>query len=89
MSRLGELRLEAEWRRCATDERYFLEKYWYIAHPAEGRILFRLRDAQSEALRRWAGNRYSLTLKARQIGWTTLVAAQIEVWFQTFAVVDA
>ena len=83
MSRLGELRLEAEWRRCATDERYFLEKYWYIAHPAEGRILFRLRDAQSEALRRWAGNRYSLTLKARQIGWTTLVAAH-QFWLAFF-----
>ena len=75
MSRLGELRQEAEWRRCQRSEKYFLEKYWHIAHPAQGRILFHLREAQSTALDRWTSDRYSLTLKARQVGWTTLVAA--------------
>jgi len=83
MSRLSELRQEAEWRRCAEDEPYFLRKYWHIAHPAHGRILFDLRDAQSEALRNWDNNRYSLTLKARQIGWTTLVAAH-QFWLAFF-----
>jgi hypothetical protein len=83
MSRLGELRQEAEWRKCARDESYFLRKYWFIAHPARGRILFDLRGAQSEALNRWANNRYSLTLKARQIGWTTLVAAH-QFWLAFF-----
>ena len=75
MSRLAELRQEAEWRKCQRDEKYFLEHYWHIAHPAHGRMLFELRDAQSQALDRWDNNRYSLTLKARQIGWSTLVAA--------------
>jgi len=83
MSRLGELRQEAEWRRCVRDEKYFLEHYWHIAHPADGRILFRLRDAQSTALSHWAVNRYSLTLKARQIGWSTLVAAH-QFWLAFF-----
>jgi len=83
MSRLGELRQEAEWRRCVRDESYFLHRYWNIAHPAYGRILFNLRDAQSFALDHWAGNRYSLTLKARQIGWTTLVAAH-QFWLAFF-----
>jgi hypothetical protein len=83
MSRLSELRQEAEWRRCVEDEPYFLRKYWHIAHPAHGRILFDLRDAQSEALRNWDNNRYSLTLKARQIGWTTLVAAH-QFWLAFF-----
>ena len=83
MSRLGELRQEAEWRRCRRDETYFLENYWHIAHPAHGRILFGLRGAQSEALRRWSEHRYSLTLKARQIGWTTLVAAH-QFWLAFF-----
>jgi len=83
MSRLSELRQEAEWRRCVEDESYFLRKYWHIAHPAHGRILFDLRDAQSEALRTWDNNRYSLTLKARQIGWTTLVAAH-QFWLAFF-----
>ena len=83
MSRLGELRQEAEWRRCQRNEKYFLEKYWHIAHPAQGRILFGLREAQSTALDRWTSDRYSLTLKARQVGWTTLVAAH-QFWLAFF-----
>ena len=83
MSRLTELQQEAEWRRCERDESYFLHKYWHIAHPAHGRILFDLRRAQSTALQHWETNRYSLTLKARQIGWTTLVAAH-QFWLAFF-----
>ena len=83
MSRLGELRQEAEWRKCVRSERYFLEKYWYIAHPARGRILFSLRGAQRNALVHWDNHRYSLTLKARQIGWSTLVAAH-QFWLAFF-----
>jgi len=83
MGRLTELQREAEWRRCTEDEPYFLRKYWHIAHPAHGRILFDLRNAQSFALGHWDDNRYSLTLKARQIGWTTLVAAH-QFWLAFF-----
>ena len=83
MSRLSELRQEAEWRKCVRDERYFLQRYWHIAHPAHGRILFNLRGAQRDALTHWGDNRYSLTLKARQIGWTTLVAAH-QFWLAFF-----
>lgn len=79
----SELKREAEWRRCVKDERYFLENYWHIAHPAKGRILFELRDAQKHALKEWASQRYSLTLKARQIGWSTLVAAH-QFWLAYF-----
>ena len=75
MARVSELKQEAEWRKCQKDESYFLRKYWHIAHTAHGRILFDLRNAQEQALQRWGDNRYSLTLKARQIGWTTLIAA--------------
>ena len=83
MSRLSELQREAEWRRCTSDEKYFLEHYWHIAHPAHGKILFKLRNAQWEALNHWEDHRYSLTLKARQIGWTTLVAAH-QFWLAFF-----
>ena len=83
MGRVNELRQEAEWRHCVADESHFLRMYWHIAHPAHGRILFDLRHAQSEALKRWDNNRYSLTLKARQIGWTTLVAAH-QFWLAFF-----
>ena len=83
MSRLAELKQEVEWRRCVADEAYFLRHYWHIQHPAHGKILFDLRDAQSQALNEWRLNRYSLTLKARQIGWTTLVAAH-QFWTAFF-----
>ena len=83
MSRLSELQREAEWRRCTSDEKYFLAHYWHIAHPAHGKILFKLRNAQWEALNHWEDHRYSLTLKARQIGWTTLVAAH-QFWLAFF-----
>ena len=79
----SELKREAEWRRCVKDEQYFLENYWHIAHPAKGRVLFELRDAQKFALKEWANERYSLTLKARQIGWSTLVAAH-QFWLAFF-----
>ena len=83
MARVSELKQEAEWRKCQKNESYFLRKYWHIAHPAHGRILFDLRRAQSDALEHWGENRYSLTLKARQIGWTTLVAAH-QFWLAYF-----
>ena len=79
----SELKREAEWRRCVKDEQYFLETYWHIAHPAKGRVLFELRDAQKFALKEWKNKRYSLTLKARQIGWSTLVAAH-QFWLAYF-----
>lgn len=82
-SRLVELKRELEWRRCAKDEAHFLENYWYIQNPRDGRVLFKLRDAQREALQEWRTSRYSLTLKARQIGWTTLVAGH-QFWLAWF-----
>jgi hypothetical protein len=45
---------------------------WYIQHP-QGTRLFELRPAQQEALTRWVAGENSITLKARQIGWSTLV----------------
>ena len=80
---LSELKQEAEWRKCCKNEKYFLENYWHIAHPAHGRVLFNLRKAQATALEHWDEHRYSLTLKARQIGWSTLVAAH-QFWLAFF-----
>lgn len=79
----NELIQEAEWRRCAADEIYFLEKYWYIRHPEHGKILFKLRDAQKEILEVWNTERYSISLKARQIGWSTLAAGH-SFWLTFF-----
>ena len=74
-NRLLLLRQEYNWRIYKHDERGFLRSAWHIKHPEQGKIKFDLRQAQDEALQIWATNRYALTLKARQIGWSTLVAA--------------
>jgi hypothetical protein len=83
---LTELLNEKEWRLCkgpenaSIDEQlaafvYFCENYWFIKHPERARILFHLRDAQKESVRIWLSSRYSVVLKARQIGFSTLAAA--------------
>lgn len=81
--RLVELRREVEWRRCQADPEYFLARYWKIRHPSRGLIGFEMRDAQRQGLQHWLENRYSLTLKARQIGWSTLATA-FQVWWALF-----
>lgn len=83
MTRLQELHQEVTWRKAVRNEQWFLANYWHIAHPERGRIKFELRPAQEYALAVWEQERYSLTLKARQIGWSTLVAAHV-FWLAFF-----
>ena len=81
----AELWQEKEWRLCAprTDDPqklldgflYFCENYWFIRHPERGRIKFNLFEAQIETVQSWVHFRWSLILKARQIGFSTLIAA--------------
>lgn len=73
--RLILLKQEYDWRLWPLDEESFLRDAWRIKHPERGKIKFELRDAQLTGLQHWNANRYSLTLKARQIGWSTLVGA--------------
>jgi hypothetical protein len=79
-----ELVEEREYRKCAPDTTdpekllaafiYFCENYWSIRHPERGRIQFQMFEAQIETVESWLSTRYSLILKARQIGFSTLVA---------------
>ena len=83
---LTDLLNEKEWRKCkgsegaTTDElvvafSHFCSTHWMIRHPERGRIKFALREAQEETVRVWIDSRYSIVLKARQIGFSTLAAA--------------
>jgi len=81
---------EAEWRRCTgaskTDVEaliYWMESYAHIQHPEQGSILIPLRAAQREILYTWIDQRYSIVLKARQIGWSTL-ASLYALWLSFF-----
>jgi hypothetical protein len=81
---LTELLEEREWRKCSPDTQdperllaafeYFCSTYCYIKHPSRGRIKFDLYDSQRESVSLWINNRYSLMLKARQLGFSTLVS---------------
>jgi len=90
---LGDLLNEKEWRKCrgpdnATTDKllaafeHFCLEYWFIRHPERGRIKFVLREAQTETAKSWMEHRYTIVLKARQIGFSTLAAAF--VFWETF-----
>jgi hypothetical protein len=92
---LNALLNEKEWRKCRGPENatleqqleaftYFCENYWYIKHPEKGRIKFQMRAAQIETMRSWMSERYTIVLKARQIGFSTLAAAYA-FWLVFFA----
>jgi hypothetical protein len=98
---LTELINEREWRLCkgpddASDSdladafEYFCSNYWFIRHPERGRILFPMRDAQTETAYAWISNRNSIVLKARQIGFSTLASAfafwEVFFWADRFEV---
>lgn len=69
--RAVQARQELIWRRAKADPCFWAEKFWYIRHP-QGRRLLELRDPQRIALDNFASGQNFLTLKARQIGWSTI-----------------
>lgn len=81
------LLVELEWRRCARDKKYFIQKYVYIqVQPkwdTRGRTKFELFDYQEEALDTWNTNRFTVIVKARQLGFTTLAMADV-LWHCLF-----
>lgn len=85
--KMQKLWIELEWRRCAADKRYFIRNYVYIqVQPkwdTRGRTKFELFDYQSEALDTWNDNRFTVIVKARQLGFTTLAMADV-LWHCLF-----
>ena len=93
---LSELLEEREWRRCCPHTKdpaklleafdYFCANYVYIKHPEHGRIPFKMFDSQRESVDLWLRSRYSLMLKARQLGFSTLVS--VYAFWLTFFYAD-
>ena len=90
---LTDLLNEKEWRKCKGPDNattaelveafsHFCSTHWMIRHPERGRIKFDLREAQQKTVEVWIDSRYSIVLKARQIGFSTLAAAF--VFWETF-----
>lgn len=72
-----------EYMKCMNDPAYFMKKYCHIQHPKRGRILFHLYPFQEKVLHLFRDNQNTITLKSRQLGISTLVAAY-SLWLMVF-----
>ena len=69
--------------KCGKDSSYFINNYAKISHPLEGLISFKTYPYQDDLLRDFNDYRFSVILKARQLGISTITAAYI-VWLMLF-----
>lgn len=67
--------IEEEFLTCAVDPIHFFKKHFKIQHPIKGKIPFNLFPFQEDTLRQINDHRYSIILKSRQMGISTLMAA--------------
>jgi hypothetical protein len=75
--------IRQEYLRCAQDPVHFMRKYCYIQHPQRGRIQFNLYPFQEKVLTLMRDNPYSIILKSRQLGISTL-SAGYSLWLMLF-----
>jgi len=75
--------IRQEYIKCAKDPVHFMKKYCYIQHPQRGRIQFNLYPFQEKVLGLFKDNPYSIILKSRQLGISTLTAA-FSLWMMLF-----
>jgi hypothetical protein len=75
--------IRQEYVKCASDPAHFMKKYCYIQHPQRGRIMFNLYPFQDKVLNLWKDNPYSIVLKSRQLGISTL-SAGYSLWLMLF-----
>ena len=75
--------IRQEYIKCAQDPAHFMKKYCHIQHPQRGRVIFNLYPFQEKTLRLLRDNPYSIILKSRQLGISTL-SAGYSLWLMTF-----
>jgi hypothetical protein len=75
--------IRQEYLKCAQDPIHFMKKYCMIQHPQRGRINFHLYPFQEKVLNLFQDNPYSIILKSRQLGISTL-SAGYSLWMMTF-----
>ena len=75
--------IRQEYLNCASDPAHFMRKYCNIQHPQRGRVIFNLYPFQGKVLNLWKENPYSIILKSRQLGISTL-AAGYSLWLMLF-----
>jgi phage FluMu gp28-like protein len=75
--------IREEYIHCSKDPAHFMKKYCNIQHPQRGRVIFNLYPFKETVLRLWRDNPYSIVLKSRQLGISTL-AAGYSLWLMLF-----
>jgi len=75
--------IKQEYIKCLQSPEHFMKKYCNIQHPQRGRIIFNLYPFQGKVLNLWRDNPYSIVLKSRQLGISTL-AAGYSLWLMLF-----
>jgi hypothetical protein len=75
--------IRQEYLKCASDPIHFMKKYCFIQHPQRGRIQFSLYPFQEKVLSLFQDNPYSIILKSRQLGISTLTAG-FSLWMMIF-----
>ncbi len=75
--------IRQEYLKCASDPIHFMKKYCFIQHPQRGRIQFSLYPFQEKVLKLFQDNPYSIILKSRQLGISTLTAG-FSLWMMIF-----
>jgi len=81
-------KIAPDWNSSTVDElaaafEYFCSTYWFIRHPSRGRIKFLMSDAQKATVHDWLEHKNTLILKARQLGFSTLLGAFV-LWAAYF-----
>jgi len=72
-----------ELAHSAQDPKYFIRNFCFIQHPTKGRVPFALFGFQEELIDVYHGNRYSISMLARQMGKSTCAGAYL-LWYAMF-----
>jgi len=83
MSILTKEEIVAEVIKAGKNPEYFINNYAKISHPQKGLIPFKTYDFQGDLLETFMDNRFTVVLKARQLGISTISAAYI-AWLMLF-----
>ena len=75
--------IKEEYIKCLLDPAHFMKRYCQIQHPQRGKIPFHLYKFQEDTLRELRDFDYSIILKSRQLGISTLTAGYA-LWLMTF-----
>ena len=69
--------------KCTSSAQYYLENFGWVYHPRKGHVKMKLFEYQKESLESYQNNRFNITLKSRQTGFSTLTAGYI-AWMICF-----